>query len=93
MIPFIIAPADKDKLAVGDWIFIPGIRKAVKDGMDHVDAVVVRGALRTDIRLNMPGLTKDDRDILLAGCLMNYYSQQNDIKSEINRKKAVIKYI
>lgn len=93
MIPFIISPGDKDKLSVGDWLYIPGIRKAVKDGLDHVDAVVVRGALRTEIRLNMPGLTKEDREIILAGCLMNYYARQNDMKSEINRKKAVIKYI
>jgi len=41
----------------------------------------------------MPGLTREDREIILAGCLMNYYSLQNDLQSEINRKKAVIKYI
>lgn len=97
MIPFIIAPGDKDKLSVGDWLFIPGIRKAVIDGLEYVDAVIIRGSLRTDIRLNMPDLTKEDREIILAGCLMNYYSRQNEKQnekqSEINRKKAVIKYI
>lgn len=93
MIPFIIAPGDKDKLSVGDWLFIPGIRKAVIDGLEYVDAVIIRGSSRTDIRLNMPDLTKEDRDIILAGCLMNYYSRQNEKQSEINRKKAVIKYI
>ncbi|MDD4160413.1 MAG: hydratase, partial [Synergistaceae bacterium] len=93
MIPFIIGPEEKKKLSVGDWLFIPGIRNAIKEGHDKVDAVVIRGASRTDITLTMPGLTKEDREIILAGCLMNHYSQQNDMQSEINRKKAVIKYI
>jgi aconitate hydratase len=93
MIPFIIDPADKSKLMVGDWLFVPDIRKAVQEGLDSVTGIVIRGASRTEITLKMPGLTKEDRDIILAGCLMNYYSQQNDQQSEINRKKAVIKYI
>jgi len=93
MIPFIIDPSDKSKLMVGDWIFIPGIRKAVQSGADKVTGTIIRGASRTEITLNMPGLAKEDREIILAGCLMNYYSQQNEQQSEINRKKAVIKYI
>ncbi|MFA7208396.1 MAG: hypothetical protein WC084_07010, partial [Synergistaceae bacterium] len=93
MIPFIIAREDREKLSVGDWIFIPGIRSAVMEGHDQIHAVVIHGASRTDITLKMPGLTREDREIILAGCLMNYYSLQNDLQSEINRKKAVIKYI
>ena len=93
MIPFIVGPEEKKKLSVGDWLLIPGIRKAVREGLAQIDAIVIRGASRTDIKLEMPDLTKEDRDIILAGCLMNHYSHQNDPQSEINRKKAVIKYI
>ena len=93
MIPFIIAPEDRLKLSVGDWLFIPGIRKAVEDGLDNVNATVIRGSSRTEVTLKMPDLTKEDRDIILAGCLMNYYAHQNDMQSELKRKKAVIKYI
>ncbi len=93
MIPFIIDPSDKAKLAVGDWIFIPGIRRAVEEGLDSVTALVIRGAVRTDITLKMPALAKEDRDIILAGCLMNYYSHQNEHQSEKARKTSVIKYI
>jgi aconitate hydratase len=93
MIPFIIARQDREKLSVGDWIFIPGIRSAVMEGQDQIDAVVIHGASRTEITLKMPGLTREDREIILAGCLMNHYSLQNDLQSEINRKKAVVKYI
>ena len=88
MIPFIIAPGEKEKLSVGDWIFIPGIRKAIRDGLTKVDAVIIRGAVRTGITLKMPDLTKEDREIILAGCLMNHYSRQNEIQSEINRKSC-----
>ena len=93
MIPFIITPEDRLKLSVGDWLFIPGIRKAVEDGLDNVNATVIRGSSRTEVTLKMPDLTKEDRDIILAGCLMNYYAHQNDMQSELKRKKAVIKYI
>ena len=93
MIPFIITPEDRVKLSVGDWLFIPGTRKAVEDGLNHLNATVIRGSSRTEVTLKMPDLTKEDRDIILAGCLMNYYAHQNDMQSELKRKKAVIKYI
>lgn len=93
MIPFIISSEDKSNLSVGDWLFIPGIRKAVEDGLESINATVIRGSSRTEITLRMPDLIKEDRDIILAGCLMNYYAQQNETQSEVKRKKVVTKYI
>ncbi len=77
MIPFIIDPEEREKLSVGDWIFIPGIRHALEDGRDSVHVKVISGAATMDITLKMPALAKEDREIILAGCLMNYYSRQN----------------
>lgn len=78
MIPFIISPAEREKLSVGDWIFIPGIRRAVEGGLEKVSAFVLHGdtSKEREITLNMPGLTAEEREIILAGCLMNYYSRQ-----------------
>jgi len=77
MIPFIADPADRAKLKVGSWIYVPGIRSALEQGLESVAAKVIDGANTEEITLKMPGLTKEDRDIILAGCLMKYYAQQN----------------
>lgn len=78
MIPFVVLPSDRDKFKAGDWIFLPGIRKAVEKGEDEAAACIIsEGGGRTELRVKMPGLTKEDRAILLAGCLMNFYAGQN----------------
>jgi aconitate hydratase len=78
MLPFLINPADLPKLEVGDWLHIPGIREAVKNAKTEISAYLIKpdGAQKTDISLKLPDLTKEDRDIILAGCLMNYYAHE-----------------
>lgn len=78
MIPFIVDKAERDKFKSGEWVFIPGIRAAIEDGKETVEARLIgaRGQNET-ITLKMPGLTKDDRAIILAGCLMNFYANEN----------------
>ena len=58
---------------VGDWIYLPGIRSAVETGATHVWGMLLNkeGSKRIEMRLD--GLTAEDREILLSGCLMNYY--------------------
>ncbi len=54
-----------------DYIFVPGIREAVKNGAEEVKAYV--GKDMKEITLNLPTLTNDERTIILCGCLINYY--------------------
>ena len=58
----------------GDWVYVPGIRKAIADGAEAVTAKVIRadGAV-CDLPLRCAGLTAEERLILQEGCLMNYY--------------------
>ncbi|MEG1603310.1 MAG: aconitase family protein, partial [Cloacibacillus sp.] len=78
MIPFIADKADREKFRVDDWVFIEGIRRAVKYGDESVEALIIGAdGKKETITLKMPGLTQDDRDIILAGCLMNYYANEN----------------
>ena len=77
MIPFITDPADRAKLKVGSWVYVPGIRDALEKGLESVAARVFDAANAEDITLKMPDLTPEDREIILAGCLMNYYAKQN----------------
>lgn len=71
MLPFII---DKGELpfANGDYIFIPGIAKAVKDKAPVMKAYVVNKGMK-EFELKMDPLTDDERQIILDGCLINYY--------------------
>ena len=76
MTPFIIDPSEQGKIELNDWLYIPGIRAAMQQGAQEIKAQLVKdgGAKRVDITLRLPGLSPEDRDIILAGCLMNYYA-------------------
>ncbi len=77
ILPFTI---DKDfdfTYKPGDCVFIPGIRKAVEQGVEDIPAKVIRAEGGTeDILLHIKGLTEDEKQIILDGCLMNYYAKR-----------------
>ncbi len=54
-------------------MFVPGIRKAVEEGVESVAAKVITKDGVKDITLDIKGLTPDEKEILLEGNLMNYY--------------------
>jgi aconitate hydratase len=60
--------------APGDWIYVPEIRSRLAAGESVFPAKLVSGGSVADIELRAEGLTQDERDIILAGCLMNYYA-------------------
>ena len=59
----------------GDWVYVPDIRKTVAEGGETVKARLVpqAGEVR-EITLNIKGLTDEERQIILSGCLMNWYA-------------------
>ena len=61
----------------GDCVFVPGIRKAIEAGTEDIPAKVIRqsGSVH-DLLLHIRGLTTDEKEILLDGCLMNYYAKR-----------------
>ena len=71
MLPFIV---DKGELPFenGDYIFIPDITKAVKDKASTINAFVVNKNMKP-FELKMDELTDDERQIILDGCLINFY--------------------
>ncbi len=72
MLPFII---DKGELPFdnGDFIFVPNVRKAVSDKLSEVDAYVIKDGNSSKITLKLAEMTDDERQIILDGCLINYY--------------------
>lgn len=76
MLPFTIAPDVTFDYNPGDLIFISDIKKAVLSGADHVNAKVISGGKVSDIKLLLTGFTDEEREIVLAGCLMNWYAKR-----------------
>ena len=77
IIPFTLDGREKFDCVQGDYIFIEGIRKALLEGKKCIAARTLgsEGNVR-GITLALEGLTETERDILLAGCLINYYRKQ-----------------
>ena len=71
MIPFVI-DAGELPFANGDFIFIPEVVKAIKDKASEIKAYVVKDEL-CEFTLKIGDLTDDERQIILDGCLINYY--------------------
>ena len=59
----------------GDYIFIPEIRKAIEDKKSEISAFVVRDGKLNPFTLKMGDITDDERKIILAGCLINFYAE------------------
>jgi len=76
LLPFTVAAGKLAGLAVGDFIFIPGIRRAVRDGGETVPAYVIGPKGRRLLELGLQGLSEGERDIILAGSLINFYARQ-----------------
>ena len=78
MIPFQME-AEPD-FEVGDYIYVPGIKAALDGDMKAIAAYVIpaeAGAAAREISLHIADMTNEEREIVKAGCLINY-----------NRKRA-----
>ena len=76
IVPFTIAPDTAFDYEPGDFVFVPGIRKAILSGAEEIDAQVISKDGVKPIHLFFQNLTADERDILADGCLMNYYKNR-----------------
>ena len=75
MLPF-LTEADHEALPFknGDYLFIPHVRKVVEEKQMTVKAYVVREELE-EIELKLGEMTDAEREIILKGCLINYYRE------------------
>ena len=55
-----------------DYIFIPDVRNAVEEKADVIKAYVVGDELK-EVEFRLGDLTDAEREIILKGCLINYY--------------------
>ena len=78
MLPFLISEGNLP-FANGDYLFIPDVRKAVEEKWDSITAYKV-GEELTPFTLTLGELTDDEREIILKGCLINYYRNEGNIQ-------------
>ncbi len=62
----------------GECVFIPGVRDAISNQQEALPAVLLRrDGTSVPLTLHLQNLTAEEREILLDGCLMNYYRKRN----------------
>lgn len=73
MLPF-ITEEDHEKLSFqnGDYIFVPDIRRAIAEKAADIKAYVVGNELK-EVHFKLGDMTDAEREIILKGCLINYY--------------------
>ncbi len=64
--------ADKNDFAVGDYVYIENAKALVESGAKEFPATVI-GEKTRKITLKMDALTDAEKQIILKGCLINYY--------------------
>ena len=75
ILPFTVDEDTPFDYESGDCVFVPHIRQAVEQGREDIPAkVICQDGSVHDLLLHVKGLTADEKEILLRGCLMNYYA-------------------
>lgn len=66
-----------DAFDVGSYVFVPGIRAALDKGEHELDAYVIRDGEVSKIQLRLGDMTPEEREIVKAGCLINFNRNKN----------------
>ena len=74
MLPFILD--GETPFENGDYIFVPAIKEAIKDKKTEIPAYIVKDGKLVPFTLKMGDITDDERKIILAGCLINFYAEK-----------------
>ena len=78
ILPFTLDADAKFDYAEGDFVFVPAVREKIAAGIEEFPAKVIRANGNVeDITLYVKGLTDNEKEIILRGCLMNYYAAKN----------------
>ncbi len=77
MLPFTLENIAQYNIRPGDRLYVPGVRAALAGEAEELAAQLLQGDRRTPVTLRLGKLTREERDTILAGCLMNYYAGKN----------------
>lgn len=71
MLPLLV-PEGELPFANGDYLFLPGIRKAIEEKASDIAAYTVKGGRLQEFHMALGELTDDEREIIRKGCLINF---------------------
>lgn len=71
MIPF----RSEDSFEVNDIVVVKNIREVIKNGIQDIEGILYRNNVKKSISLKVDSLTSEEKDIILSGCLINYYRE------------------
>ena len=77
MIPFQMK--EEPAFDVGDHIFVPDIRAALDGSLQDIKAYVIREDKAEAISLYIADMTPEEREIVKAGCLINYNRNKKNV--------------
>ncbi len=66
----------------GDYVFVPHVREAIAQGREDIPAKLLTRDGEKDLLLHVKGLTANEKEIILQGCLMNYYAARAAMRAE-----------
>jgi aconitate hydratase len=72
ILPFVIT--DESAFTVGDYIFFPGVKKAVREKNAVIKGYVLGKSV--EVAAALGELTDPERQILIDGCLINHYAKE-----------------
>lgn len=75
MLPFVTSEEDSKTMAVGDYVYVPNVRDQLFSDSDDYKAYVISGGVKkAEITLHLGHLSDEEKEIIAAGCLINYYA-------------------
>jgi aconitate hydratase len=82
ILPFVVQ--DEGAFGLGDYVFFPDIRKALLEKTERIRGYVIGEASASqeaaaEITAELGELTDAEREILAAGCLINYYRNMRQV--------------
>ena len=78
ILPFTLAAGDPFDGAPGDFIYVPRVREKLAAGDEVFPAVLLHGGETRDMTLYLKNTDAQERELLLRGCLINYYAAKNE---------------
>ena len=75
MLPFTMDSSQNINFENGDYVVIKGIKASVTNGIEEIAAKLISKNGNKEFKLQLKGLSVDERDIILSGCLINYYGK------------------
>ena len=74
MVPFTVENIESLNIQPGDQVYVPGIRKALSSMDETVTGTLIQPGGAQEIVLQLKNLSREERDVILSGCLINYYA-------------------